>query len=179
MPTTPVYSLPWPILGDPPNAPADFQELAEATEAALHTGTLHAVMPYATFSLPSGPIGAGQFPYVGTPTGVVVQGGITLDPGTAAAFTVPVRGMYQVTARAAFSGLGAGGSRAEVQIGNGGAVVVGGTSGYANADGTLHSQSTAVLPLAAGGKANLWYDVGAPCTFQSGILYIHYLGAQA
>lgn len=35
MPTTPTYALPWPALTDPPNAPADMQKLATATETAI------------------------------------------------------------------------------------------------------------------------------------------------
>jgi hypothetical protein len=36
MPTTPLYALPYPTLDDPPNVPADMQELADATDAALN-----------------------------------------------------------------------------------------------------------------------------------------------
>lgn len=35
MPTTPNYNLPYPALADPPDAPAAFQALAEATDTAL------------------------------------------------------------------------------------------------------------------------------------------------
>jgi len=35
MPTTPLFGLPWPLGSDTPDAPRDFQALAEATEAAV------------------------------------------------------------------------------------------------------------------------------------------------
>ncbi|MBK1785142.1 hypothetical protein [Prauserella cavernicola] len=35
MPTTPIYSLPYPALSDPPNVPADIAALATASEAGL------------------------------------------------------------------------------------------------------------------------------------------------
>src|SRR3954454_8618482 len=57
--TTPTYALPYPVLADPPNVPADMKALAEKIEAVLvaRNGLLvptGAMMPFAGPASPTG-----------------------------------------------------------------------------------------------------------------------------
>jgi len=78
---TPVYGLPWPILPDAPNVPADIQALAEATEAGLSTATQAQLNArYMVGRVPGTNIGAGGPVSITGPTVSFPVGKFTTSP---------------------------------------------------------------------------------------------------
>ncbi|TKG58107.1 hypothetical protein [Prauserella endophytica] len=182
MPHTPIWTLPYPALSDPPNGPAQLQELAEATETALdtlaeqipepeqpapscllvHTGTIGNVPNETNFVVP-------------TWTGFELNGswnGFPMWSTGSAIIIIRRSGPYRVGAKLAFSNDSDGDERDLYVLKN--AIVPSATASIAFDSNTPFNQTGGGTPvdceapavLAAGDqlRAVVWHNAGNALT---------------
>lgn len=168
--TTPVYQLPWPILPDPPNVPADIQALAEATEAAMSTA---AAAPWGQVVWGGSTAPAGLFRVNTAPTSSVLQNGATVD--ATGLVTVPA-GFYAVAARMLYSLVG---TAVELGIGTDTGPAAG-MNDHSERGGTnvqVNINGSTLMRFTAAGKLGVWGVVTGGGTIAKAELTFRRLGA--
>lgn len=148
MPTTPNYGLRFPTLGDTPDAPRDYQALAEDTDAALVTVDSNTSSPYAQTAR----VGTSEYP-PGSMQNLDVTATLPVAPG----------GVYLVGWSLILANVGTAQSSGNVRITvNGSNVTLDGKHDLTDA-GVMLSGAATYLHTAAGTDLTVvaWFQAGS------------------